>query len=592
MKRLRFSIILLALALLVQPAWAEKRIALVIGNGAYKEGRLKNPANDAKLISSTLKGLGFEVMESIDLTGIEMKRSISAFGRKLERAGEDAVGMFFYAGHGVQAKGRNYLLPTDAQLDRESDLDIYAVNANWVLGQMEEAGNAVNLVVLDACRNNPFSRSWKRSVSSGLAKMEAPRGTMIAYATRPGNAAADGSGANSPYTTALASAMKIPGLTLSDVFIETRNAVMKATNDEQVPWEEGGLTSRFYFSGKDVNANVQIAAAPNLSSVKTEKDLYLGDFQKGLIAFNNGQYLAAIKEWTPLGHAGDPSAQYNLGQMSYRGLGVPQEFNTAIKWFNKAAEQAHKEAQFNLGVMNEFGHGTPPDAKAAFKWYLLSAQQGLSNAQKNVGNLYEHGIGVSKDYQKAIKWYKLAAEQRHPEATLNLGILYANGKGVPLDNKKAFVWFKLAAELGDADAQYNLGVMYRDGTGVTQDSKQSLKWYKLSAEQGNAKAQNELGVMYLKGEHIQRDFIKSIKWLKLGAGNRYPLAQFHLGLMYRGGLGTSKDNAMAFKWWFLADYLGLKKARKYRDELEESMTVEQVKLALNMAQDWLDNHSQ
>jgi uncharacterized caspase-like protein len=147
------AVIVVALA---HPAWAEKRVALVIGNGAYQVGKLKNPPNDAKLMSKTLRGLGFEVIEHTDLSGIGMKRAISKFGRKLRKAGKDAVGMFFYAGHGVQSKGNNYLLPTDAQLDAEADLEIFSVRANWVLGQVEEAGNAVNLVVLDCLTSAPM----------------------------------------------------------------------------------------------------------------------------------------------------------------------------------------------------------------------------------------------------------------------------------------------------------------------------------------------------------------------------------------------------------------------------------------------------
>ncbi len=319
------SIIALTLVLFALPAWAEKRVALVIGNGAYKLGTLKNPPNDARLISKTLRGLGFEVIERTNLTGIGMKRAISEFGTKLSNAGEDAVGMFFYAGHGVQAKGNNYLLPTDVELQRESDLELFAVRANWVLGQMEEAGNRVNLVVLDACRNNPFTRSWKRSVTRGLARMEAPRGTLIAYATRPGDVAVDGRGDNSPYTKAFAKAIKTPGLTLSDVFIDTRNAVMEETNDEQVPWEEGGLTSRFYFAGNPGGnpqvASVQPKAAVDekaldlafWNSVKDSKavagfEAYLSQYPDGAFTALAKYRIASLAPTTPVKPAFEVSA--------------------------------------------------------------------------------------------------------------------------------------------------------------------------------------------------------------------------------------------------------------------------------------------
>jgi len=224
-----------------------KRLALIVGNSSYRIGRLRNPENDASLMAVTLRKLNFEVYEKINVNQRQMKRAIMDFGHQLSLLGENSVGLFYYAGHGVQVKGHNFLIPIEAELDRAADVEIEGVNANWILTQMEDAKSAINLVILDACRNNPFTRSW-RSVGRGLARMDAPRGTLIAYSTRPGNVANDGIDNNSPYTKALVSSMIKPGLTLSDVFIETRNAVLRATNGEQVPWEEGGLTSRFYFS--------------------------------------------------------------------------------------------------------------------------------------------------------------------------------------------------------------------------------------------------------------------------------------------------------------------------------------------------------
>ena len=242
-----FLLVLILMAAPLQAAAAEPpRVALVVGNGAYRDGVLRNPPNDARLMAATLRDIGFEVTELVDAGLTDMKLAIVDFGERLEKAGDEAVGLFYYAGHGLQVRGANYLLPVDARIRREADVDIVAVAANWVLSQMEFAANPVNIVILDACRNNPYARGF-RSGGSGLARMEAPRGTLIAYATRPGDVAADGGGDNSPYTQALSVAMKEPGRTLSDVFIQTRVAVMAATDERQVPWEEGGLTANYYF---------------------------------------------------------------------------------------------------------------------------------------------------------------------------------------------------------------------------------------------------------------------------------------------------------------------------------------------------------
>ena len=185
----------------------ETRIALVIGNSDYASGPLPNPANDAKLIGEALTGLGFDVIARRNADQVTMKRAIQEFGSRLEKAGPGAVGLFYYAGHGVQLSGRNYLIPTTARIDREGDVEIEAVSADWVIEQMRYARNRLNIVILDACRNNPFTRSM-RSVDHGLATMDAPAGILIAYSTAPGAVAADGAGRNSPYTEALTQAMR------------------------------------------------------------------------------------------------------------------------------------------------------------------------------------------------------------------------------------------------------------------------------------------------------------------------------------------------------------------------------------------------
>ena len=225
----------------------EKRIALVVGNSNYAFGPLKNPVNDAALMADTLRELGFEVILEIDASQVRMKRAIQSFGQKLESAGKDGVGLFYYAGHGIQSKGVNYLIPIEAQVHRESDLEVEAVSTNWVLGEMEYARDRLNIVILDACRNNPLVRGF-RSQASGLARMDAPTGTLIAYSTAPGATARDGDGLNSPYTAALAEAVRIPGLKVEEVFKRARLSVMKATRDEQVPWESSSLTGDFGFS--------------------------------------------------------------------------------------------------------------------------------------------------------------------------------------------------------------------------------------------------------------------------------------------------------------------------------------------------------
>ena len=234
-----------------------KRIALVIGNSAYKDSPLKNPVNDARDMAATLRKLGFDVIEKTDANQKDMNRAIAQFGEKLR---SDTVALFFYAGHGIQVRGKNYIIPVDAQVTSEASVRVETVDVDSVMDQL--AVSPMNIVILDACRNNPFERKF-RSVGGGLAQMDAPKGSLIAYATAPGKTAADGSGRNGLYTQELLKSIQAPGLTLESVFKRVRNGVMAASGEAQTPWESSSLTGDFYFTGPTpVPVPVAAPAAP------------------------------------------------------------------------------------------------------------------------------------------------------------------------------------------------------------------------------------------------------------------------------------------------------------------------------------------
>ena len=250
-----FLILLLALAAIATSgeARAEKRIALVIGNGAYQNtAPLNNPSNDAGDISAVLQRLGFDVTEGRDLDKRAMERLIRQFGVKL--AGAD-VALFFYAGHGLQVGGQNYLVPTDAKLASEGDVDFEGLALGLVMRQMEREAKT-SLVLLDACRDNPLARNLVRTmgtrsnqVGQGLAEVRTGVGTLIAFSTQPGYVALDGAGRNSPYAEALLRHLEVPGNDVSGVLVEVRNDVLKATGGKQVPWEHTSLTGQVYLKG-------------------------------------------------------------------------------------------------------------------------------------------------------------------------------------------------------------------------------------------------------------------------------------------------------------------------------------------------------
>ncbi len=251
-------ILLSALALLVGAgvATAEPRIALIVGNGNYSAvTALDNPVSDADLMAKTLQAKGFEVRFVTDADQSALNTAISQFGRDLRAAGKDATGLFYYAGHAVQSFGENYLLPIDATLTDAADLSLVGVQAEAVLRQMRSARNKTNIMILDACRNNPF-RAIPELNDNGLAEMNAPTGTFLAYSTAPGAVALDGLDGNSPFTKALAREIPVAGVPIEQTFKKVRIEVIAETGGMQTPWDTSSLTGDFFFEPK-----VQLTAA-------------------------------------------------------------------------------------------------------------------------------------------------------------------------------------------------------------------------------------------------------------------------------------------------------------------------------------------
>ena len=309
------TIILLPVLILLaaQTASAEKRVALVIGNSAYTNvSALPNPKNDAELMAGALRESGFEVVTALDADRRTMGRAIRKFGRALRVAGKDAVGLFYFAGHGVQARGTNFLIPVNAVVEDHADLEIEALSASDILRQMESAGNTLNLIILDACRNNPFKGSI-RSAMRGLARISAASGSLIAFAAAPGQVAADGRGKNSPFTEALVDTMRQPGLPVEQVFKRVRVRVERETGGQQTPWEESSLRGDFYFVEE-----MQALSKPAIdnsteiefwNTIKESRDVRL--FRAYLEQYPNGSFTTLASTMIERLQADDERAQQN-----------------------------------------------------------------------------------------------------------------------------------------------------------------------------------------------------------------------------------------------------------------------------------------
>jgi hypothetical protein len=401
--------------------------ALVIGNSRYQYTTpLPNPANDAKDIANALKPLGFEVTLKVDATLKAMENNIKRFGRKLREGG---VGLFYYAGHGVQVAGRNYLIPIDADVDSESDIKYEAIDAGRLLGKMEDANNGTNIIILDACRNNPFSSKF-RGVSRGLAKMDAPAGSLIAYSTAPGSVAADGDGRNGLYTSKLLTLINREGLTIEECLKKVRVEVMKETANEQVPWESSSLTVDFYFVGPKKMEITTKEASPSNSiellfweSVKDSEDAKL--YQSYIDEFPEGSFvkLAAlyIDKYTPQrpaviktkanGDDGQPAA--TGGTINRKDPGWVEGADSP----QKATDPSHLEPIEKSGS-DPASSKTPAISAAQSerdKQILQKAIPGpvasISPSKKAPGAMGEHGQyikypnGIVYDKATGLEWY-------------------------------------------------------------------------------------------------------------------------------------------------------------------------------------------
>ena len=432
---------------------ADGRVALVVGNSTYAHiGRLPNPDNDARDISAALRRLGFEVTTELDADRVELTEALRAFTR--QSAGAD-VSLVFYAGHGIEMDGVNYLVPVDARLERDVDVRFETLTVDDLL--VSTTGASLRLVILDACRNNPLARSMQRSAATRTVSggsfadfNEDLLGdeTLVAYAAAAGTTAADGRGRNSPYTSALLSHLETP-LEIGLLFRRVRAQVLAATNGAQRPHEYHSLVGEHYLTqtlatGVSVTVSASVPADP---APADPPRLDLAEIDVTELP------ISALRE---LAEAGDVEAQTELGERYEHSRGVVQDYPVAVSWYRRAAEQGHAPGQAALGFMYGNGRGVVLDGTEAVRWYRRAAAQGNVRAQNNLGVRYANGQGVRWDDEEAVRWFRRAAEQGHGLAQANLGSMYENGRGVERDRVEAVRWYSRAAEQGLSWAQEQL----------------------------------------------------------------------------------------------------------------------------------------
>ncbi|MEQ1577245.1 MAG: caspase family protein [Hyphomicrobium sp.] len=525
-------------AAVAAPARAESRLALVIGNGGYSSRPLANPANDAALITRTLQATGFEVTTLIDAGQAAMKKGMLEFGRRLRAS--DSVGVFYYAGHGVQIDGENYLIPADADIKELEEVALNGVSLSELMKTMERSGSRLNLAILDACRDNPFASSTRSGVR-GLAAVSAPSGTLIAYATAPGHVALDGQGANSPYTAALAEAVPLEGSSLEDVFRRTRRKVLEVTGGRQTPWEHSSLTGEFFFRPK--------TSAPEVSAREAVSPPQAADARLAEIAAWQAVKGTTEQEALRQFMAAYPEGLFSeLATLRLAKLEPPPSSPwpwTVSEAGRSAPEPSEAEGLYEEALKLDGPQSTAADLVAAATLYRRAANDGLPAAMFALGRSYDKGRGVERNLAQAAQWYRAAADKGHAGAMASLGTMYEFGEGASLDLAGAFRLYQQAAELGEANAMTSLGYLYAAGKGVAADPSKARRWYQMAVERGQPRAMFNLAVMLLRGEGGPADSTEAARLLQIAGSKGHAGALRELVTLFDAGRGVPRDPVQA-----------------------------------------------
>lgn len=396
---------------LTVPAASFQRMALVIGMSAYTSiSPLKNTASDARAVADMLQRLGFTVDLAIDVPLSQMQETVAAFSRKVETAD---IAVVYYAGHGVEASGENYLVPVDIKVDDPATIPAQALSLTSVLRSVERA-RKLRVVILDSCRNNPFpalagaaADDGAKLGGDGLLAPDPSQGMLVIYAAEGGKVALDGDGEHSPFATAILENLPRPNVEIGLVFRQVRDRVMSLTANRQQPHFYGSLSGAPYFLAGEDAAVADIAdKASQWQALKPEQEVQLA----------------------ALAGEGNTRAMLGLGYMALTPDTKKFKPEKALEYFRTAADAGDAEAMFELGKLHEKGIGTAQNVPEAIKLYQRAADLGFADAINDLGFLYYQGAeGLPRDPKKAVELFIRAADLRHPQAMFNVAALIDDG---------------------------------------------------------------------------------------------------------------------------------------------------------------------
>ncbi len=470
----RIALFLSVLWIWTTQAVAERRVALLIGNSDYASVTpLQNPRNDASVLAQQLNAIGFDkVTLRLDLNATQMRQALGKFAR--QAAGAD-IAVIYFAGHGIEVGGTNYVIPTDAKLSHVDDVEFEALQLSKLMRSVDRA-TKLKLVILDACRNNPFQQAMQgtggnRSVGRGLVRVSPPGSdTLVAYAAKEGTLAADGDGRHSPYAAALIKHIASPGLDVRLLFGRVRDDVLASTGRRQEPFTYGSLGGNAIYlnspdpvgsagPGKKAEEEAQSSAAEQeLAFWNTVKDrgskrlldLYLASYPSGTFATLAKAMLEEVDAaalQTKEGQGGqdgkgetEPKLQIPESvklALAADNARLAQNHGEAARLYRQAAELGNVVATFNLAVLHESGQGVVRSYEEAARLYRIAAEAGDPDAMHNLAVLYDNGNGVGQSADEAVRWYTRAARMGHPSSLHSLGVAYALGSGVGQDQERA-----------------------------------------------------------------------------------------------------------------------------------------------------------
>ncbi|WP_264214513.1 caspase family protein [Leisingera thetidis] len=416
------SLIFTACLLLAAGAQAASdRIALVIGVAEYQHlPPLENTRNDAVAMADTLEGIGFDVSLALDPGTSEMVQLLDDFAFRSEVAD---LALVYFAGHGIEVQGENFLIPADARVASNRDVQRQSLSLKQLLGAVDRA-RKMRIVILDSCRDNPLGDSIALDEQSstetaettettrgggGMAPADPDRGTLVAFAAKDGQVALDGSGSNSPYATALMEKMVQPGLEISLMFRQVRDRVLENTANLQEPHTYGSLTGvPFYLAGPGADdAPVTVADASEAwAALKPDQE----------------EQLLALAE------LGDTRSMLGLAYIRLNPNEGRFDPKAAVDFLQRAAEAGSPEAQFELAKLFERGTGVEADPAKALELYQAAAAQDFADAINDLGFLhYQGGLGLPANPKKALSFFERAADLRHPQAQFNFAALIDDG---------------------------------------------------------------------------------------------------------------------------------------------------------------------